>query len=224
QIHLGINWRFLYAPPQSADKGGPPWACLSYNVDPPLTADELAAYLPAPQSRDLPSRSSSPSRPLAAALGGRNVASAGPQRWLLLAPLPQAEYTKDVRVQDLVQRMLAAKMQAADAIFLPQPLDDELAVMNVDSTPGELFVPWRTTAALVGGAEYLGSVPLQGGSTGHLFAQGGRAVMAVWSDRPMLEHVMLGDDIDQIDVWGRAIYGKKSKPPLVEHDGRQQHE
>src|SRR6185436_3993430 len=96
--------------------------------------------------------------------------------------------------------------------------------MNADASPGELFVPWRTTAALVGGAEYLGPLQLQGGSTGYLFTQAGRAVMAVWSDRPVTEHVVLGDEIDQIDVWGRSVYGKGIKPPLATHNGRQQHE
>ena len=76
--------------------------------------------------------------------------------------------------------------------------------MNADGSPGELFVPWRTTAMLIGGTEYLGPLQLPGGSTGHVFAKGGRAVMAVWGDRPATERVFLGEDVEQIDVWGRG--------------------
>ena len=48
-------------------------------------------------------------------------ASTGPRRWVLVAPLARGEYSNDVRVQDLVQRMLAAKMNGANAVFVPQP-------------------------------------------------------------------------------------------------------
>jgi hypothetical protein len=91
--------------------------------------------------------------------------------------------------------------------------------MSADGSPGELFVPWRTTAALVGGSEYLGPLQLQGGSMSYVFAQEGWAVMAVWSDRPTTEYLMLSDEIEQIDVWGRG-----HKPALVERDGRKARE
>jgi hypothetical protein len=71
----------------------------------------------------------------------------------------------------------------------------------------------------VGGAEYLGPLPLPGGSVGQMFARQGQAVMAVWSDRPVTELVSLGQDIEQIDVWGRA-----SKPAVREVEGRSVHE
>ena len=45
QIHLGINWRWIYAPPKASGQRPAPWAYLSYGIDPPLTAEELAAYL-----------------------------------------------------------------------------------------------------------------------------------------------------------------------------------
>jgi hypothetical protein len=110
-------------------------------------------------------------------------------------------------------------MNGAHAVFLPQPFHDEQGIMNVDGSPGELFVPWRTTAMLIGGTEYLGPLQLPGGSTGHMFARDGRAVMAVWSERPTTERVFLGYEVEQIDVWGRG-----TKPVLHEQDGRELHE
>src|SRR5262249_42534576 len=90
------------------------------------------------------------------------------------------------------------------AIFMPQPFSSDAGIMNEDGTPGELFVPWRTTAMLLGGADYLGPMQLPGGTTGHVFARNGNAVMALWSDRPTVERVDLAEDIEQIDVWGRG--------------------
>ena len=49
-------------------------------------------------------------------------------------------------------------------------------------------------------------------------ARDGRAVMAVWSDRPATERVFLGDEVEQIDVWGRG-----TKPESDRQDGRPVH-
>lgn len=228
QINLGINWQWLYAPPQAS---GPrtPWAYLSYGIDPPLAADELAAYLQRPVAASRPSAAGSElppgstattprSRPASRSAAIRRT-SGGPAQWVLLPPLLRSEYPTEIRVRDLVLRMLATKIQAAEGVFVPQPFDDEQGLMNADGSPGELFVPWRTTAKLVGGAEYLGPLPLPGGSIGHVFAQDGRAVMAVWSDRPTVERVFLGDQVEQIDVWGRT-----TTPPQREQDGQLLHE
>ena len=43
--------------------------------------------------------------------------------------------------------------------------------------------------------------------------------MVVWSDEPTREWIFFGDDVEQIDLWGRA-----TKPALVEHEGQTQHE
>jgi hypothetical protein len=235
QIHVGINWRWMFATPAANSSRGAPWSYLSFDADPPLTAPELAAYLVPPATGQLASsygrntttgtaggqmlvtaeRAGPASGSHAAVVRG----SSGPQPWTLVSPLPPGDYSNPVRVQDLVQRMLTAKMGGARGVFLPQPFDGEHGILHADGSPGELFVPWRTTATLIGGAEYLGPLQLPGGSTGHVFARGGRAVMAVWGDRPAIERVFLGDDVEQIDVWGRA-----TRPPLRTHDGRSLHE
>lgn len=231
QIHLGLNWRWINSAPQSANPRGAPWACLSYNIDPPLTAEEISAYMPASspsvsdQTADKSAKGSTSARAPRGPGGtlAQTVAlsrpAASPKRWMQLAPLPRAEYSTDVRLLDLVQRMLAAKMNGAHAIFLPQPFSDDQGLMHADGSPSELYVPWRTTAMLLGGTEYLGPLPLPGGSVGHFFAQGGNAVMALWSDRPTTEIVELAEDVEQIDVWGRA-----TKPKWTEEGGRKLYE
>lgn len=191
EIHLGLNWRLPYDPPRLA---APPWAYLSYNSDPALTAEELADYLP-------------------------EMKRPGAERWLVITPLPRGQYSTDSRARDLVMRMISAKLSGADAAFIPQPFDPDTGLVNPDGTPGELLLPWRTTSRLISGAEYLGRVELPGGSTNHIFARDGKAVMVVWSDEPTKERFFFGEDIEQLDLWGRS-----TRPRLIELDGQSQHE
>src|SRR5262249_18519231 len=96
---------------------------------------------------------------------------------------------------------------------VPDPFHPQRGLMNSDGTPGDLFLPWRTTALLLAGTEYLGSVTLPNGSQNQVFSRGGEAVMVVWNDKPTLGTLCLGDNIRQVDVWGRA------KTPTQEPDG-----
>jgi hypothetical protein len=231
QIQLGINWRWIFDAAQPSATKPAPWSFLSYSSEPQLTADELAAYLSlkskqasSPSKTDRGANRSAPSaRPtMQNASASSKVAlrrGQGTRAWMLLSPLPENEYSQEIRIRDLVQRLLASKIYGASAIFLPEPFSEQEGIMNGDGSPGPLFVPWRTTAMLVGGAEYLGPLPLPGGATGHMFGRDGHAVMAVWSDHPVIERVFLGADVEQLDVWGRA-----TKPAIVEMDGRRVHE
>ncbi len=191
EIHLGLNWRLPYEPPRVA---APPWAYLSYSSDPALTGEELIDYLP-------------------------GLKRPGSERWLVIRPLPRGEYSTESRARDLVMRMISAKLSGADAAFIPEPFDPSTGLVNPDGTPGELLLPWRTTSRLIAGAEYLGSVELPGGSTNHIFVRDGKAVMIVWSDEPTQELIFFGDDVEQLDLWGRA-----TRPRVVEHEGQSQHQ
>ncbi len=191
EIHLGLNWRLPYAPPRV---GSPPWSYLSFSGEPALTADDLQDYMP-------------------------ELARPGTRRWLQLRPLARGAYSSDVRARDLVLRMITAKLSGVDVAFVPEPFDKDHGLVNPDGTPGELLLPWRTTSRLISGAEYLGPMQLPGGSTGHLFARDGQAVMVVWNDQPTKEWVYFGDRIEQIDLWGRA-----HQPRLSEREGSSQHE
>ncbi len=233
QIYLGINWRWIYSAPKATGPRGAPWSCLCYSVDPPLTAEETAIYVPAAMADgEVPSQPSEKrGKTTSVSLGRGSAAVAGrptavnravaplTRRWMQISPLARDEYSSEVRLQDLVQRMLAAKMAGVQAIFMPQPFSSDAGIMQENGSPGDLFVPWRTTAMLLGGAEYLGPMQLPGGTTGHVFARGGIAVVALWSDRPTSERIDLADGIEQIDVWGRG-----SKPKTRDEDGRKVYE
>lgn len=176
EINLGFSWRTIDEPPRAKS---PPWSFISYRADPPLTADELQSHLSG--TKDQPER-----------------------RWVLLEPLPRSGYDLSTRARDLVLRMLAAKIGLADGVFVPDPFHPECGLMAPEGTPGELLLPWRTTALMISGAQYLGSMQMPGGSRNHLFVRGDEAIMAVWNDRPVEESMYLGDHVQQVDLWDRA--------------------
>jgi hypothetical protein len=97
---------------------------------------------------------------------------------------------------------------------VPRPFDDQAGLCSAAGAPGELLLPWRTTALMLAGAEYLGQIQLPGGSTNHVFARDGRAVMMIWNSQPTQETLYLGDDIRQIDLWGR-----ETVPPTTQDGG-----
>jgi hypothetical protein len=212
EIRLGVGWRWQHPVPPTKP-GRVPWTFLSYYSEPQLTADELSAYLPALDKTQAPQGSVVRLRP--SALNDRDA----PVKWLVLAPLPRSEYSEATRIQDLVRRMLAARIHAASAAFVPHPFDDQQGLLNADGSPGELFVPWRTTASLVGGAEYLGQVQLPGGSTCQAFGRENEAILAIWNDHHTTERVPIEGARGQIDVWGRNVpFAAVSDPGATERE------
>ncbi|MEX2187798.1 MAG: hypothetical protein WD875_13420, partial [Pirellulales bacterium] len=179
--HLGVGWRWVSDVPPSADAA---WEFLALSAEPPLTDVELDSYLTATQGR-------------------------GAQRWVVLEPLPRERYSMEVRAADLVQRMMAAKIGGAEAVFVPDPFNREHGLMNEDGSPGELFLTWRTTSLALSGSKFLGQIPMPGGSQNQIFSRGEDAVMVVWNVKPTEEELFFGKEIEVIDVWGR-----RSKPAV----------
>ena len=210
ETHVGFGWRWMAPFPEAQDRS---WEFLSLSSDPPLTAEEIGTYLA--RNQDPGVRSQRPDSPLATQhptiSSPRLVSRRAPavktvtaaQRWLILEPLSAAEYDLATRSRDLVMRMVAAKIHGADAIFVPAPFDAERGLMNADGTPSELFLPWRTTALALAGAQYVGSWQLPGGSANHVFVRDGQAIMVLWNDKPTVERMYFGDEIVQLDMWGR---------------------
>ncbi|HRX79400.1 MAG TPA: hypothetical protein P5307_10090, partial [Pirellulaceae bacterium] len=186
QINLGIPWRSLDETPVASR---PPWSFLSYVANPPLTAEEMEHYM-----------------------------SADPQttakKWLIMEPLGKSHYSLETRARDLVSRMLTAKIQKADGVFLPDPFDAEHGVMTPDGSPDKLLLPWRTTAMMLADATYVGSIEMPNGSSNQIFSRGDEAVMVVWNEAPVDEVIYLGERVHQIDVWG----GKQT-PRVIRDDG-----
>jgi len=176
RTRLGLAWQWLHALPST---GTTTWDFVSLVESPSFTREELTGYLDDGADLHVP-------------------------RWTTLRPLPASAYDVETRARDLVLRMLSAKIHQADAIFLADPFDAQTGVMNEDGSPGELLLPWTVTARAVRGAKYLGRLELPNGSQNAVFGRDDRALMVVWNDHPVKEVVYLGDEVEQIDLWGRA--------------------
>lgn len=127
-----------------------------------------------------------------------------------IEPLTSSEL-QEARIRQLTQLMITAKIHGASGIYCPNPFAGESGLMTIDGKPGELLLPWRTTASLLGGAEYIGRLELANGSTNHVFVRHDRqVVMVVWNDNASAEHpieetLFLGDNVQHLDIWGRPI-------------------
>lgn len=144
------------------------------------------------------------------------------RHFVSLELLPESDYALRARMVDLVRRMIAVKTGGAEALFLSRPRDRNIGVLNSDGTPNEMFLPWRTTACMVSGRDFIGSVHMPGGSRNFNFAlpvdrvpPGDRhsiatenIVAVLWNDRatrdnPVTETLFFGRDAKIIDLWGR---------------------
>lgn len=175
-INLGTTWRAIDEVPFAES---PPLAFLSYTADPPLTDDELREYLAGEPNGSM-------------------------QRWVVLEPLNRDTYSLETRARDLVKRMLAAKMGKAQGIFVPRPFDRKHGLMEPDGTPGPLLLPWRIAAEMLAGTRFLTALRLPNGSSNYVFQRDDEAVMVVWNSRPTTETVFLGEEVRQVDLWGRT--------------------
>ena len=192
EMNLGIGWGWMNRPPPAPGKTAP-WRFLNLSTDPPLTEDELGAYLD-------------------------GTAAAKTERWTVLEPLPRGKYPLDTRAAEFVRRTITAKIHKAQGICVPDPFDEERGLMQADGTVNELFLAWRTAALLLGGSKYLGSLELPHGSRNEVFAHADGAVMAVWNDRrPVHETLYLGDNLRQYDLWGRSrVPARQAQGQLIE--------
>ncbi|MHB1036934.1 MAG: hypothetical protein ACYC35_20120 [Pirellulales bacterium] len=176
-VQLGFGWNWLEAIP-SPQKA--PWRFLTLVDGPTSTREQMAAHFAAAKSD-------------------------GVARWVVIEPLPRGRYATERRAADLVQRMLAAKASGAKAIFAADPFNTEHGLVNDDGTPGELFLPWRTAALALAGAEYQGTLELARRSSALVFVRGEDVVVALWNDKPVDEAVFLGENARQFDLWGKAV-------------------
>ncbi len=166
-------------PAPSATPTQAPWKFLALAADWSMTADDLGRRLDALAVSRMPC-------------------------WVAIQALPADGHAAPARAENLVKRMVAAKIHGAEAIWCPDPFDPQCGLVHADGTPGELFLPWRTTALQLGGARYAGSLEMPGGSQSRFFARPDGWVAVVWNDRPAEEKVYLGDAVRQIDLWGAS--------------------
>jgi hypothetical protein len=92
---------------------------------------------------------------------------------------------------------------AVGAAFITDPHHPTRGLLRADSRPGELFLPWRTASLLLGDVDRVGEIRLDGDGSNIVFANSRRTVLMLWSAQPSTETIYLGDNVRQIDAWGR---------------------
>ncbi|MEM6799274.1 MAG: hypothetical protein AAF589_07140 [Planctomycetota bacterium] len=200
-VGLGIGWR--WDTPLLED--GISWEFQQMASKPPLDAKQLDAMLE------------------------KSGPHAG-KRWVLInstseetpgATKQQRKEEHIARVQEFIRQIVVAKKHGVDGIFIPDPFSGPHGVMTEEGKPGELLLPWRTAATILGAAEYIGQIRLPSGSDNWLFRRAdGAVVMVVWNehakDGPIEEKLYLGDEVQLVDVWGkRAVPPKEGNRDVV---------
>ncbi len=172
---IGCHWDWKQPLPESRDVRD---CFLSLSTRPDLTSEQLETALNQAKSCSAP-------------------------RWVLLDPLPNSGNSAVDRAADLARRVVAAKRGQAEAVFISNPLDPLRGLLNADGSPTELFLPWRTLASVLRGAQYLGGFEMPAFSPNAVFSRNGEVLMIVWNDRPTREELYLGEEVEIIDLWGR---------------------
>lgn len=210
---LGLPWDGSYAPPRSwTTEGGKstsdsaaPVGFVAISSQPPLSASELA-WLLSDATVAAAAGSRSPSRPTPSNGPTRSPKSynRGPQRAVVLAPLPADQYAKTTRWADYVERLIAAKVYGARWIFAADPFDPQDGLFTTEGAPNPFFVLWRTAAYALGGAEHLGRLELPGESDNDLFAKGDTTVLVVRRNAVANETINVTAGATLTDAWGRV--------------------
>ncbi|MEA1951793.1 MAG: hypothetical protein U9N87_10440, partial [Planctomycetota bacterium] len=200
-ISLGISWNWMNQIPSPKEQQS--WRFTSLSADPPLTHEELKYYLPANSPQAIFNDAGLPRSKL----------------WVVLRPIDKHRYSRQTRIDDLVRRMMTAKINGADAVSLTDPFDQRHGLFDAAGMPGELLLPWRTTAAMLDGTRFVGQIQLPRGSRNRIFSRSDKNIMVVWNDKPTEEVIYLGKNVHQIDVWGRKIEPRMDGHRQIIHVG-----
>ena len=184
QVKLGLPWVWDGASLTPSDAS---WDFEQLTPDPALTLEQFETFVSRPRRDSM-------------------------LRWMTIVPPPHPDESTPTPLDDLnsratefVRKLVAAKEHGINGIFISRPFDDTNGLMRTNGMPAELLLPWRTTAAMLGGTKYLGSIQLPGGSENRNFLRpDGQVVMVAWSAKPTQETLFLGNNAQQIDVWGGA--------------------
>lgn len=136
------------------------------------------------------------------------------RRFVSLTPLPRSEYNLQDRLIDLIRRMVLGKVGGAEALFLTRPKDSQRGVLTPEGIPNELFLPWKTTASMLSGRQFIGSINMPKQSRNFNFLIEGsnglpdEVVTVLWNDRVrpdvfITETLHLGAEPHIVDIWGK---------------------
>ncbi|MCL2348930.1 MAG: hypothetical protein FWC50_11820 [Planctomycetaceae bacterium] len=176
---IGFAWDWLQPFPVFPHSEKKIWGFLALSNDLPLTASDLEYYLDATKTSRL-------------------------RRDLVLVPLgPQ--YQLDVRIAEMIEKMIVANVHGADGVFIPGPFNPNYSFLDRRGMPGELFLPWRTTALITSGKEGSNGISTPAESTNYVFRDAADTIMVIWNDKPAQETMFFGKNAVVTDVWGNEF-------------------
>ncbi len=182
ELHLAIAWPWLNGIPQGETLA---WEATQFSIQPELRAEELPFYL-------------------------AGKAHAGTTKWLTLNLLSAKNYALLDRVRDLTERITAMKKLGVTAAFVTKPMDADVGLFNSNFEPQAISVPWRTLNQHLSSALYVGQIAMPSRSINHVFQNDSMGVMILWNETENTERLYLGDQVDAVDLWGRAV-------PVIQH-------
>lgn len=124
------------------------------------------------------------------------------EHWTMLRPLPLDQPLSD-RASTLIRQMVMARLKGSKGIFLSGVLNGDRGLLNDDGAPTPLFLPFRTTAMTLRGAEHLGSFQLPDWPPNHVFERDKKVTVVFPGGSPVSAELNLGDAVEHIDMWGR---------------------
>lgn len=178
-LNMVLSWPWLEPQPAASERS---WKAVTRSESETFTADELDAYLDIELDPD--------------------ATTPTPRTWLLLDPLPKSQYDTATRIRDMVLRMATVRGHAVEAVFVSDPTHPETGLLQPNGLPDIMLLPWRTTAATLGTLQRSGSLRLPNGSSNIVLSDGQRSVMVLWNSQPTSEEIYLGEDIEELSVWG----------------------
>ncbi|MBB3209431.1 hypothetical protein FHS27_005271 [Rhodopirellula rubra] len=211
-LEIMVPWAWLDHSPEII---GDSWKGVVRHLEQPLTSNELDAMLDLEEAANSAAgypvtQTSSTGFGQSTGGGLPGLPKSGGRRkkgdtWLTIDPLPAKKYDRDSRITDLVLRMATVRGHKVEAAFVRRPLAPEATLVKSDWHPDDLLLPWRTTSLLLGRARNIGSLRMRGGSQNIVFRSSHSSVILIWSDTPRTERLFLGDNVYQVDVWGRRM-------------------
>ncbi|MBI4579959.1 MAG: hypothetical protein HY718_09675, partial [Planctomycetes bacterium] len=127
--------------------------------------------------------------------------------WITLDSLGEADYPRPVRLADYARRLAGTYFLNPGAVFVAAPWDVQADLATTQVNPREEYLILRTVADLLGNTVPVSRTNIDGQAECLVFDRNGEAVLFVWDDYAPPEgrdHVLyLGEDAEQVDVWGR---------------------
>lgn len=132
--------------------------------------------------------------------------------WVNLEILEETFYDRESRLTDFALRVAYALQGRADAIFIPHPWTQRHSGAQDIIEPLESYIVFRTLADHLGGARCLGEFEPAPGIGAMIFDYDGEGCLFVWRRKGRSDeetaasfNLMLGDNLQQVDLWGNRV-------------------